>query len=115
MAHAGAPRGPDAGRPYVRGPYVRGTRRREQIVDAARQLFVTEGYRAVSLRDIAAAAGLTHPGLLRHFAGKEAILDAVVDDLERANHVWIDRQGGALAPAARCRARGAGQQRRRRL
>ncbi|GAA3619884.1 TetR/AcrR family transcriptional regulator [Microlunatus ginsengisoli] len=95
MAEAGAPRGP-----YVRGPYVRGTRRREQIVDAARQLFVTEGYRAVSLRDIAAAAGLTHPGLLRHFAGKEAILDAVVDDLERANHVWIDRQGGPLAPAS---------------
>ena len=55
---------------------------RGTIVSAARTLFVERGYRAVSLRDVATAAGLSHPGLLRHFPAKDALLAAVVAELE---------------------------------
>lgn len=57
-------------------------RTRASIVRSAHDLFAGRGYRAVSLRDIAAHAGLSHPGLLRHFATKDAILVAVVDAVE---------------------------------
>ncbi|GAB3574708.1 hypothetical protein GCM10027406_05120 [Leifsonia lichenia] len=66
---------------------------RATIVDAAAALFVDRGFGAVSLRDIAAAAGLSHPGVLRHFASKDEILDAVVDGLEQRNRAWVDAHG----------------------
>lgn len=52
----------------------KGERTRERILDAAAELFSRSGYRAVSLRDIAARAGLTHAGVLHHFPHKEATL-----------------------------------------
>jgi AcrR family transcriptional regulator len=60
---------------------------RERIVTAARRLFTTHGYRAVSLRDIAAEAGVTHPGLLRHFSGKDELLDLVLRAFDDRNDV----------------------------
>ncbi|WP_330454601.1 MULTISPECIES: helix-turn-helix domain-containing protein [unclassified Streptomyces] len=52
----------------------KGERTRARILDSATELFARSGYLAVSLRDIAAHAGLTHAGLLHHFPGKEALL-----------------------------------------
>src|SRR4051812_40659344 len=60
-------------------------RTRATILEAASALFVERGFGAVSLRDIAAEAGLSHPGVLNHFSSKDEILDVIVDDLERAN------------------------------
>ncbi|MGC5172306.1 TetR/AcrR family transcriptional regulator [Microbacterium sp. DT81.1] len=77
----------------TRRQYVNGVRRREQIVDAAADLFVSPGFGATSLRDIAARAGISHPGLLRHFTGKDEILAAVVERLERRNREWMHTQG----------------------
>ncbi|MFT4235816.1 MAG: TetR/AcrR family transcriptional regulator [Microbacterium sp.] len=51
---------------------------RESIIDSALVLFTTRGFRAVSLREIAAAAGISHPSLLKHFGDKAAVLDAVL-------------------------------------
>ena len=62
---------------------------RAAIVAAAHDAFVTRGYRATSLRDIAAAAGISHPGLLRHFATKDELLAAVVDLFERDNETEL--------------------------
>ena len=58
---------------------------RERVVAAAHELFVAQGYRNTSLRDIAAAAGVSHPGVLRHFASKGDLLAAVVAELEAGN------------------------------
>lgn len=58
---------------------------RARIAAAARELFVENGYRATSLREIAEAAGISHPGLLRHFASKDEILVCVVRELEDQN------------------------------
>lgn len=52
----------------------KGERTRQRIIDSATELFSRSGYRAVSLRDIAAHAGITHAGVLHHFPNKEATL-----------------------------------------
>lgn len=56
-------------------------RTRTAILSAATELFIERGFGAVSVRDIAAQAGLSHPGVLRHFASKDEILSTVVDEL----------------------------------
>lgn len=57
------------------GPRMsKGERTRQRIIDSATELFSRSGYRAVSLRDIAAHAGITHAGVLHHFPNKEATL-----------------------------------------
>ncbi|MFI6317001.1 TetR/AcrR family transcriptional regulator [Nonomuraea sp. NPDC050556] len=42
------------------------------------ELFSRSGFHAVSLRDIAAHAGMTHAGLLHHFPGKDELLIQVL-------------------------------------
>ncbi|KQP73872.1 TetR family transcriptional regulator [Microbacterium sp. Leaf288] len=71
---------------------------RAAIVAAAHDAFVTRGYRATSLRDIAAAAGISHPGLLRHFATKDELLAAVVDLFERDNETELLERMAAEDP-----------------
>lgn len=60
-------------------------RTRAAVVVSATALFAERGYRAVSLREIAAASGISHPGLLRHFASKDDLLRAVVEQLDEVN------------------------------
>lgn len=59
--------------------YQKGRDTRAQILDAAMRQFAVSGYRGSSLRDIAASAGLTHPGLLYHFPTKASLLSAVLE------------------------------------
>jgi AcrR family transcriptional regulator len=53
--------------------------RRELLLAAAADLFATRGYHAVGIDDIGAAAGITGPGVYRHFASKQALLQALCD------------------------------------
>jgi AcrR family transcriptional regulator len=48
--------------------------RRLQLVHAASRLFAERGFRAVSMEDLAAEAGVSGPAVYRHFASKEALL-----------------------------------------
>ncbi|MFP4636794.1 MAG: TetR/AcrR family transcriptional regulator, partial [Nitriliruptoraceae bacterium] len=57
----------------------RGRRRREAVLDAAAQAFHAHGYHGASVDDVCAEAGITGPGLYRHFASKDALLMAVLD------------------------------------
>jgi AcrR family transcriptional regulator len=54
---------------------------REVLIDAALELFASEGYRGTTIRKIEEAAGLTPGagGLYRHFRSKEELLLAAVD------------------------------------
>ncbi|SDQ62681.1 TetR/AcrR family transcriptional regulator [Microbacterium sp. cf332] len=82
----------------TRGARARQTR--ERIVASARTLFVAQGYRATSMRDVAAGAGISHTGLLKHVASKDELLAAVVAALE-AENAALDRVGaGAALPFA---------------
>ncbi|HWV48865.1 MAG TPA: TetR/AcrR family transcriptional regulator [Microbacterium sp.] len=58
---------------------------RARIIHAAREMFIAYGYRSTSLRSIAVTAGVSHPGLLKHFATKDELLATVVQSFEDAN------------------------------
>lgn len=75
-------------------PTERGRKRREQIIDAATGLFHVQGFHATSIDGIGAAAGITGPGLYRHFAGKDEILLAVFDRIWALLRGAIDRIEG---------------------
>lgn len=49
-------------------------------MEAALALFSAKGYDAVSVGEIAAAVSIRAPSLYNHFAGKQAIFDAIVED-----------------------------------
>jgi AcrR family transcriptional regulator len=67
---------------------------RQRILAAARRLFDAGGVDAVSVRRIAAQVGITPMAIYRHFADRDALVDAIVlDALER----WSDRVA-ALTP-----------------
>jgi AcrR family transcriptional regulator len=62
---------------------VRKTRdpeRKQRILDAAADLLARNGFHSVSVADIGTEAGITGPGIYRHFDGKAAILVALFDD-----------------------------------
>ncbi|GAA1990758.1 TetR/AcrR family transcriptional regulator [Catenulispora subtropica] len=67
----------------------RSAARRRQLTTVAGGLFARDGYPNVTVRDIAAAAGVSGPAIYRHFAGKDAILA----ELMRAGFDEIDTIG----------------------
>jgi AcrR family transcriptional regulator len=54
--------------------------RRAGIIDAARTLFARNGFRGTGTSDIAAAAGCSEPVIYKHFASKQALFAAVLED-----------------------------------
>lgn len=52
------------------------------IMEAARALFRTKGYEAVSIDDIAAAAGCTKGAFYHHFPSKQVVFDRLVDAIQ---------------------------------
>jgi len=52
---------------------------RDRILEAALDLFARHGYAGTSMRQIAAAVGMRASSLYSHFAGKEAILSALIE------------------------------------
>ena len=59
--------------------YAKGRAKREQILQAAIQLFGEVGYHSASLRELASRVDMSHPGLLHHFPTKVALLEAVLE------------------------------------
>ena len=53
--------------------------RREQLLEAAAGLFADRGFHSVGIDDIGAAAGISGPGVYRHFPSKSALLAALCD------------------------------------
>ncbi len=63
---------------------MRRPERRAAIIDGAAGAFARGGYAATSMADVAAASGVSHLIVYRHFASKEVLYEAV---LERALEV----------------------------
>jgi AcrR family transcriptional regulator len=62
-------------------PTSKGEQARSEILDAAKHLFLSKGYSATSMRDIAkAAGGRAVAGLYNHFPTKEAIFKALIEE-----------------------------------
>jgi AcrR family transcriptional regulator len=79
--------------------------RRELLLQSAADLFSARGYHAVGIDDIGAAAGISGPGVYRHFASKQALLEALCDRaldsmLEGAREIPAHQADPAKALAA---------------
>lgn len=61
------------------GTYRAGQRTRQEILDAAERLLAERGYHAVSVNDIAEAAGCAKASVLYHFGAKIDILAALME------------------------------------
>ena len=51
---------------------------RDRILEVAEEMFARQGYRAVSIRDIARACGVTNAALYYHFPSKKALFREVL-------------------------------------
>ena len=71
--------------------------RRQQIIDTARTVFATRGFRGATTREIAAAAGVTEAVIFQHFADKQALYDAILE--QKADEIGADRWFEALESA----------------
>jgi AcrR family transcriptional regulator len=61
----------------------RGDRRRQQILDAAVELFAAKGYRGTGVAALAERVGMTATGMLYYFGSKERLLQEVVAERDR--------------------------------
>lgn len=55
---------------------------RADLLEAALELFAEQGFYATSLREIGRAVGIRESAIYHHFASKEALLEAVLFDLD---------------------------------
>ena len=81
---------------------MRAAATRQQIVDAADQLFYERGYEATAFADIAAAVGISRGNFYYHFRTKDEILAAVIAlRLDRTRGMLEHWQGEAGTPRER--------------
>ena len=99
----------EPGRTATRGRRLPRHARRTQLLGAAREVFVAQGYHAAAMDDIAERAGVSKPVLYQHFPGKLELYLALLDQhtqelvgrVEEAlastadNHQRIERSVGA--------------------
>ena len=65
---------------------------KEKILDEALTLFSEKGYANVFVGDIADRVGIKAPSLYKHFKNKQAIFDAIIDEMNRR----FDEQAKAM-------------------
>lgn len=99
------------GRPRARQATRPGATAREEILDAAAELFTTQGYATTSTRAIADAVGIRQSSLYHHFATKDDILEDLLSrtvapglSFARAVRESSEQQQDAVSPAARLHA-----------
>ena len=78
------------GRASSRGQRLPRRERRAQLLDAAREVFVAQGYHAAAMDDIAEAAGVSKPVLYQHFPGKLDLYLALLDQSSEALLAALD-------------------------
>jgi AcrR family transcriptional regulator len=84
---------------------ARGAATRAQLIDIATRLFASRGYEDTSIEAVLQEAGVSRGSLYHHFAGKEALFEAVLDDVEtRVGRQTIAAAVGADGPADALRA-----------
>jgi AcrR family transcriptional regulator len=92
--------GDGRGRPRLAQPRRPGNTAREEILDAAAELFTTQGYANTSTRRIADAVGIRQASLYHHFATKDDILDALLDNTVDAPLTLARELHAEAGPAA---------------
>ena len=70
---------------------------KERILETSLELFAQSGYLGTSMSDIAARLGITKAALYKHYAGKQEILDRIV---QRMNELDAARAAAYEMPGA---------------
>ncbi len=70
---------------------------KERILETALELFAQSGYLGTSMSDIAARLGITKAALYKHYAGKQKIVDQIV---QRMNELDAARAAAYEMPGA---------------
>jgi AcrR family transcriptional regulator len=73
-----------------RGPYAKGTVKRNEILDIALDVVSREGYDKTSVREIAREAELSQAGLLHYFSSKEELFVEVLKRREEQRGVEFE-------------------------
>lgn len=81
-------------------PPASATRRREAILAAALDLFRRHGFHSVGVDEIGTAAGISGPGVYRHFPGKSSLLVELFDSLTERMLLGAEEIQKADYPAA---------------
>ncbi|MFV0462965.1 MAG: TetR/AcrR family transcriptional regulator [Nostocoides sp.] len=80
-----------------RGQRLPRSARRAQLLQAAQEVFVDQGYHAAAMDDIALGAGVSKPVLYQHFPGKLdlylALLDSSCDALDQLVRDALEQAG----------------------
>ncbi|MHB1613692.1 MAG: TetR/AcrR family transcriptional regulator [Actinomycetes bacterium] len=71
---------PSTAEPRSRGARMPRVERRAQLLRAAREVFVAQGYHAAPMDDIAERAGVSKPVLYQHFPSKLELYVALLDE-----------------------------------
>jgi TetR/AcrR family transcriptional regulator, mexJK operon transcriptional repressor len=71
--------------------------KRQAILDAARAVFLSGGYRGASMDEVAALAQVSKVTVYNHFSDKRSLFTAVItsaiDEAEQSTHSLVDRLG----------------------
>ena len=59
---------------------------KERILRTALELFAQNGYLGTSMNDIAGQLGITKAALYKHYAGKQEILDKIVERMNKMDY-----------------------------
>ncbi|MGW5308910.1 TetR/AcrR family transcriptional regulator [Nocardia thailandica] len=91
---------PGPGRPRLTQRSRRAQTPRAEILDAAAELFTTQGYASTSTRAVADAVGIRQASLYHHFGSKDDILDALLAGTIAAPLALAQRLAGEPEEAA---------------
>ena len=84
---------------------LRKAERKRQLLQHAKQLFVTHGYQDTTTKDIAEAAGVTEPVLYRHFENKKTLFLEVLEEVRAATvQRWHTETADVTDPLAKLHA-----------
>jgi AcrR family transcriptional regulator len=81
-------------------PSAGATHRREAILGAAVDLFRRRGFHSVGIDEIGIAAGISGPGVYRHFPSKGAVLAALFDSISELILISAEEVQKAECPPA---------------
>ncbi len=74
---------------------------RQRLLDTAGRLFARHGIQAVGIDRILAEAGVAKMTLYRHFASKDTLVAAYLDEMDRQFWAWVEAgAAGARTPEA---------------
>ena len=83
-------------------PRMRKADRKRQLLEHAKQLFVTLGYQNTTTEKIARAAGVSEPVLYRHFESKKALFLEVLQEIREATlNRWYAETADLTDPLAK--------------